>query len=98
MTDIETPTPGPWSTDPEYKHEMVLGSDRIIVSDCSILHKQRSIETNRANARLIAASPDLLELVWQYRNDLERPVTDSGSLERRLDAIDRVLKRVGGDT
>ena len=35
---------------------------------------------------------DLLEkLVLQYRNDLNHPVTDAESLERRLDAINKAM-------
>ncbi len=36
----------------------------------------------------------LLQLLYQYRSDLKHPVTDSGSLARRLDAIDKAIKEL----
>lgn len=53
-------TPGPWTVDPTFNGEVVLSSRGIMVADCSIFARGRSSETNQANARLIAATPDLL--------------------------------------
>jgi hypothetical protein len=53
-------TKGPWKTDAEFGHEVVLGRDGAMVADCAILHKKRLGEINKTNARLIAAAPDLL--------------------------------------
>ena len=50
---------------------------------------------NEQDARLIAASPGLLALVHQYRDDLRHPPT-ADSITRRLAAIDAVLAKVGG--
>lgn len=64
-------TPTPWSTDPAFKHEAVLGADGVQVADCSIFvnpaFADRSPAVNRANAALIAATvnehqPLLIEL------------------------------------
>ena len=49
-----------------------------------------------ANARLIAAAPDLLALAHQYRDDLRHPPT-ADSITRRLAAIDAVLAKVKGE-
>lgn len=49
-----------------------------------------------ANARLIAAAPDLLALAYQYRDDLRYPPT-ADSITRRLAAIDAVLAKVKGE-
>lgn len=49
-----------------------------------------------ANARLIAAAPDLLALAHQYRNDLRHPPS-ADSITRRLAAIDAVLAKVKGE-
>lgn len=46
-------------------------------------------------ACLIAAAPDILELVYQYQSDLRHPPT-SDSVERRLERIAAVLAKVGG--
>jgi hypothetical protein len=45
-----------------------------------------------ANARLIAAAPDLLALAYQYRNDLKYPPAPD-SRERRLQAIDAAIAK-----
>ena len=47
-----------------------------------------------ANARLIAVAPELLMLAYQYLNDMRHPVTDSGSVSRRIEAIEAVLGKV----
>lgn len=53
-------TPGPWHAG-EYEEydQAVIGPAGIMVADCSIYHETRSIETNQANARLIAAAPEM---------------------------------------
>jgi len=52
-------SPSPWHADPTFDHQVVLGADRIMVADCSIHHRRRSIHENRANARLISAAPEM---------------------------------------
>jgi len=41
--------------------------------------------------RQMAVIKPLRDLVIQYRDDLKHPPTDSGSIQRRLEAIDAVL-------
>lgn len=58
-------TPGPWETDPEFEHQTVLGPDGFVVADCAIfgfgeIAEARHEDVCRANARLVAAAPDLL--------------------------------------
>jgi hypothetical protein len=48
-----------------------------------------------ANMHLIAAAPELLQLVAQYRDDLRRPPSPD-SVERRLKAIDAVIAKAEG--
>ena len=48
-----------------------------------------------ANARLIAAAPELLELAAQYRSDMLHPPTPD-SRERRIARIDAVLTKANG--
>ncbi len=80
-TDIAAFTPGPWKTDPNIGHQQVLGPDGIAVADCSIifLHKDSPTpERNRANARLVATTPDLLACLEASTDALiiERSVLD----------------------
>ena len=65
-------TPGPWSTDPDVGHESVLGPDGILLADCSICTptpEAASLERCRANARLIAAAPELLACLREIVRD-----------------------------
>ena len=48
-----------------------------------------------ANARLIAAAPDLLDAVIQYRDDLKRPPTGD-SIERRLAMVNAAIRKANG--
>ena len=48
-----------------------------------------------ANVRLIAAAPDLLEAVIQYRDDLKRPPTGD-SIERRLAMVNAAIAKALG--
>ncbi len=56
-------TPGPWATARGFEGQTVVGSDGVLVADCSIIDRlgQRTGPECTANARLIAAAPDLLE-------------------------------------
>ena len=70
-------TPGPWATDPEVGHEMVLGSDGKMVADCSIFARRKNeVATNRANARLIAAAPDLLAFAKAHDTYMSKHYSD----------------------
>lgn len=56
-------TPGPWETYHECGDESVLGPDGFMVADCAIFSLRPgapTVERCRANARLIAAAPDML--------------------------------------
>ena len=70
-------TPGPWRTDPDLGHEQVLGPDGIIVADCSIFAMVKNgptPERNRANARLIAAAPEMLSFLQDLEDALSYEV------------------------
>lgn len=57
-------TKGPWRLDPEANGAAVIGSRGFLVADCCIFSLRKGAPTdaeNRANARLIAAAPDLYE-------------------------------------
>ena len=84
-------TPGPWEVVPvDYGvfHVMGIsarGSHKVVVAAGAL----------EADARLLAAAPDLWELVLQYRADLSHPLSDD-SRQRRLEAIDRAIAKVSG--
>lgn len=71
----EQHTVAPWRTDPDVGNESVLGADGIMVADCSIFtarNHRRNPAINQANARLIAAAPDLLEALIDAVAIMER--------------------------
>jgi hypothetical protein len=51
---------------------------------------------SRANGLLIAAAPDLLEAVIQYRDDLKRPPS-ADSIERRLAMVNAAIAKALGE-
>jgi hypothetical protein len=87
-------TPGPW--DLEFGHQqkdsgltywqVTDGADAIA---CNQFCWAKNSE---ANGRLIASAPDLLELAFQYRDDLRYPPAPD-SRERRLKAIDDLIAK-----
>jgi len=38
---------------------------------------------------------ELVALAHQYLNDMRHPVTDAGSIKRRIKAIEKVLRKTG---
>ena len=69
-------TPGPWMIDPKYLSEIQTADDKTI---CSAWHQHASgqeivvtgvlecsLEESAANAKLIAAAPDLLEVLKAF--------------------------------
>lgn len=94
-------TPGPWVARQEFANRWRIeshakGPEFIPISvglACTtILEVGCSNEDTAANARLIAAAPDLLQLAFQYRDDLRHPPSPD-SRERRLAGIEAVLSK-----
>ncbi len=87
MTDQPAaPTPGPYTTDPDFLHEVVLGADGVMVADCNILPRDENI--NRANARLFAAS-------WATAAERDRLVKVNEGLVKALEALLRETELAG---
>lgn len=96
-------TPGPWVYEPHSAYKTtLLGQERplgyisrnqpgkIIFALHAVL-EYRAAEL-LANALLIAASPELLAMAYQYRSDLLYPPTPD-SRERRIAAIDALVAK-----
>lgn len=93
-------TPGPWAVNPvraqvDSPQPCDDGSPVPICALCWPT-KYRSEDETEANAFLIAAAPDLLDLVIQYRNDLRHPPSRD-SIERRLVVICAAIARATGE-
>ena len=89
-------TPGPWRHSTQGRFAIVVGdhpvpgvkgSDEVAYYGGHLIAESVAPQ----NAPLIAASPDLLALVRQYRNDLLYPPAPD-SVQRRIAAIDAVLR------
>ena len=80
-------TPGPWRTGSE--GFIILGRDDWLVADCQYTPLRR--DENRANARLIAAAPSLLQTLEDVRDDIALLLKEGGRLEyydfSRIDAV-----------
>ena len=94
-------TPGPWNFEEGHVQRDSGGIRYWQISDgqdaiaCNqFCYAGYDTKTNEANARLIAAAPDLFAAVTQYRDDLRRPPAPD-SVERRLAMIDAVLAKAG---
>lgn len=59
--------------------------------------RQRRISwaESQANARLIAAAPELLELACQYLSDLHHP-PQGDSLKRRIERAEKIIAKARG--
>ncbi len=81
-------TPGPWRAAGEHVFSV---EGRLTVTRCDYGGENE----RRANARLIAASPELLDLAYQYLSDLRRPPTGD-SLQRRIERAKQVIAKATG--
>jgi hypothetical protein len=92
-------TPGPWIVHPLRAQVDcgVFDEEGILLPVCKLAWptKYRSEDETLANGMLMAASPDLLALALQYRDDLRYPPT-ADSITRRNAWIDAVIKKATG--
>ena len=63
--------PGPWVTDPELGHEMVLDANGVLVADCSIVHRRRTTSQCVAHAALMAAALEMFVALRECEAELE---------------------------
>lgn len=84
-------TPGPWNWCMGLQHHVTVGE----ISGTKIPAENliANVPSGRANARLIAAAPEMLTLVIQYRDDMRHPIWAEVSRERRLEVIEAMLRR-----
>ena len=68
-------TPGPWFVQPGFLtiYNMDGGDYGLTCAVASVLDKQPGRDAAEANARLIAAAPDLLEALKHARSQMQHP-------------------------
>jgi hypothetical protein len=93
---MATHTPGPWGAIGSETSEgapfwSVYGADEKAIIYATL----RAHNELAANARLIAASPELLDLAYQYLSDLRRPPTGD-SLQRRIERAEAIIAKATG--
>lgn len=91
---MTTHTPGPWRTFRQDRYYVQQDDSPRLVADCGASHGPAA-ESNRANARLIAAAPELLAFVRDTLARLDEMTSEEfsrgGDLPIRLSGI-----RLGG--
>lgn len=89
-------TPGPWHVGLKQAHRIVYDPKGWAVCDCTVYHGQDDADEMKANAALIAAAPELLELAEAFKSFLE----DGSKSERRrvacLEACAAVIAKAEG--
>lgn len=60
-------TPGPWKLGSQYAHRAFVHDGDGIIADCGVMSRAA-----RANARLIAQAPAMLDLIARYVASLDR--------------------------
>lgn len=95
-------TPGPWEAcepgdygDFDGESRVVCSADPDDMRRIAVVHWSKHHPETDANARLIAASPELLDLAYQYLSDLRYPPTGD-SLQRRLERAAQVIAKATG--
>jgi hypothetical protein len=97
-------TPGPWIVAPDKNGECVMTVDGFFITETiSCAGHESTVETQYANARLIASAPDLLEALTDARDMLAcaiRSAVDDMSYDVRehlgIKKIDAAIKKSTG--
>ena len=92
---MTTHTAGPWRLTLSDDTTIIAGDGTPVAGTLGNYDSDDEWPVMEANARLIAAAPDLLALALQYRDDLRHPPS-ADSITRRLAAIDAVIAKVMG--
>jgi hypothetical protein len=96
-------TPGPWFAQPGFLtiYNMSDGTSGLTCAVASVLVDQPGIEQANANARLIAAAPEMAEALEECANRLKRAAIHLGSDEEFAEAAvakyRALLARIRGD-
>lgn len=93
MTTAATHTPGPWMVDRQYPGELWIAEAGRNYQICMVTGAGFVTERDEADARLIAAAPDLLHALEMVR-DANR--SDPHIPDYALRTIDAAIAKAGG--
>lgn len=79
-------TPAPWTVNPKAKTNIRHGN--LTIANCSSTHDGSREEEEIANAKLIAAAPELLEALQQVRYYMT-----AHTPEKIFDLVDNAIKK-----
>lgn len=88
-------TPGPWKIGAGEALKASVYAGTLMVAFAREQLGQIDSTTAQANARLIAASPELLDLAYQYLSDMRYPPTGD-SLQRRIERAEAIIAKATG--
>ena len=83
-------TPGPWNYD-RSGYSLYVNSGRELVTALSMDGKR--LETSEANARLIAAAPDMLDALQRAREVLLWNLGDDARIDAAFDAVTAAINK-----
>ena len=91
-------TRGPWPIKPTGDGKRIIVGEGLVEGPngyevAEVYSDDCDRDEAMANARLIGAAPDLLDLAYQYRNDMRYPPA-ADSRERRIALIESVLAKL----
>jgi len=87
-------TPGPWFINGPFIGPRLSPDSGILLKVARVAGDEGDGECI-ANARLIAAAPELLELACQYLSDLHHP-PQGDSLKRRIERAEKIIAKARG--
>ena len=86
-------TRGPWKTEGEGIHALIRGGDATIVA---VRHRLPA-DVHEANARLIAAAPELLEALMLAESVYRQNCVNEGEPSSVLDAMQAAILKATGE-
>ncbi len=85
-------TPGEWKVIPYNGYQKCIGTDKYTICHTTIALEDKDKVQAEANAKLIAAAPDLLAAALQIKNEIDTEGLLQGSYEKLLEAIEKATK------
>lgn len=89
-------TPGPWRVDKIFGLIMGAKGEEIAAIHSGTEEGRQNLETSNYNARLIAAAPEMLDVLKQARHRLYKLQDIGAESQRTLELIEAVIAKAEG--